>query len=232
MSVAVIIPALNEEESIGQVLAAIPTDVIDEIIVVDGGSRDDTVAIAQAGGARVVHEPQRGYGRACATGAAAAQGDVVLFLDADGADDPAQIPDLLAPILGGQADMVLGSRLAGEIAPGAMPWHQRFGNWLAARLIRHLYGLPLTDLSPFRAVRRELLLRLEMKEMTYGWPTEMIVKAARRGWRVVEMPVRYRPRLGGRSKISGTVRGTALATYHILRTIFYHCCGTGATLVE
>jgi len=230
LSVAVIIPALNEEESIGQVLAAIPTDVIDEIIVVDGGSRDDTVAIAQAGGARVVHEPQRGYGRACATGAAAAQGDVVLFLDADGADDPAQIPDLLAPILGGQADMVLGSRLAGEIAPGAMPWHQRFGNWLAARLIRHLYGLPLTDLSPFRAVRRELLLRLEMKEMTYGWPTEMIVKAARRGWRVVEMPVRYRPRLGGRSKISGTVRGTALATYYILWTIFYHCCGTGATL--
>ena len=142
------------------------------------------------------------------------------FLDADGADDPAQLPDLLAPILAGQADLVLGSRLAGEIAPGAMPWQQRFGNRLAAWLIRRLYGLPLTDLSPFRAVGRASLLRLEMEEMTYGWPTEMIVKAARAGWRVVEAPVRYRPRLGGRSKISGTLRGTVLAAYYILRTIF------------
>ncbi len=225
LSVAVIIPALNEEESIGQVLAAIPVGVADEIIVVDGGSSDDTVAIARAGGARVVHQPRRGYGRACAAGVAAAQGDVVLFLDADGADDPVQIPNLLAPILDEQADMVLGSRLAGEVTAGAMPWHQRFGNWLAAGLIRFLYGLPLTDLSPFRAVSRQSLLGLEMEEMTYGWPTEMIVKAARRGWRVVETPVRYRPRLGGRSKISGTVRGTALATYHILWTIFRYARG-------
>ena len=142
-------PALNEEESIGQVLAAIPTGVADEVIVVDGGSSDGTVAVARAGGARVIHEPRRGYGRACATGLAAARGDVVLFLDADGADDPGQIPDLLLPILTGRADMVLGSRLAGEIASGAMPWHQRFGNWLAAWLIRRLYGLPLTDLAPF-----------------------------------------------------------------------------------
>jgi hypothetical protein len=127
--------------------------------------------------------------------------------------------------------MVLGSRLAGETAPGrllsegAMPWHQRFGNQLAAWLIRRLYGLPITDLSPFRAVDREHLLGLEMEEMRYGWPTEMIVKASRRGWRVVEIPVPYRPRMGGRSKISGTVRGTALATYDILRTIFRYACG-------
>jgi glycosyltransferase involved in cell wall biosynthesis len=225
LSVTVIIPALNEEESIGQALAGIPADVVDEILVVDGGSSDGTVSIARAGGARVVHEPRRGYGRACATGVRAASGDIVLFLDADGADDPSQIPDLLAPMLGGRADMVLGSRLAGKIAPGAMPWHQRFGNQLAAWLIRRLYGLPLTDLSPFRAVDRELLLGLEMKEMSYGWPTEMIVKASRRGWHVVEIPVRYRPRMGGRSKISGTVRGTALATYYILRTIFRYARG-------
>ena len=231
MSVTAIIPALNEEESIGQVLAAIPAGVVDEILVVDGGSSDGTVAIAQAEGARVIHEPRRGYGRACATGVAAARGDIVLFLDADGADDPSQIPDLLAPMLRGRAGMVLGSRLAGEITPGcllsagAMPWHQRFGNQLAAWLIRRLYGLPLTDLSPFRAVDRELLLGLEMEEMSYGWPTEMIVKASRRGWHVVEIPVRYRPRMGGRSKISGTVRGTALATYYILRTIFRYARG-------
>jgi glycosyltransferase involved in cell wall biosynthesis len=225
LSVAVVIPALNEEESIGQVLAAIPAGVADEVIVVDGGSSDATVVLAEASGARIVHEPRRGYGRACASGIAATRSDVVIFLDADGADDPAQIPDLLVPILSGKADMVLGSRLAGEIAPDAMPWHQRFGNWLAAWLIRRLYGLPVTDLSPFRGVGREALLRLNMEEMTYGWPTEMIVKAARAGWWVVETPVRYRPRLGGRSKISGTVRGTVLATYHILRTIFRYARG-------
>ena len=220
MSVTVIVPALNEEESIGRVLAAIPAGVADEVIVVDGGSGDSTVAIARAGGARIVHELRRGYGRACAAGVDAALGDILSFLDADGADDPGQISDLLTPILAGDADMVLGSRFAGEMAPHSMLWHQRFGNLLAAWLIRHLYGLPLTDLSPFRAVRRELLLELAVENMTYGWPTEMIVKAARRGWRIVEVPVRCRARLGGRSKISGTLRGTILATYHILCTIF------------
>jgi hypothetical protein len=145
---------------------------------------------------------------------------VIVFLDADGADDPMQIPELLTPILAGQADMALGSRLAGEMASDAMPWHQRLGNWLSAWLIRRLYGLPITDLAPFRAIDREKLLALGMREMTYGWPTEMIVKAARQGWRIVEIPARYRPRLGGRSKISGTFRGTLLATYYILWTIF------------
>ena len=168
----------------------------------------------------VVSELRRGYGRACAAGVEAAQGEILLFLDADGADDPSQIADLLSPVLEGRAEIVLGSRLAGEMERDAMPWHQRLGNLLAAWLIRRLYGLSLTDLSPFRAVRREPLLRLVMADMTYGWPTEMIAKAGRRGWRIVEVPVRYRARLGGRSKISGTLRGTILAAYHILWTIF------------
>jgi glycosyltransferase involved in cell wall biosynthesis len=230
LSVSIVIPALDEEESIGQVLTAIPRDGIGEIIVVDGGSTDDTATIARAAGARVICEPRRGYGRACAAGVAAASGDIILFLDADGADDPGQIPDLLAPILAGEADVVLGSRLAGNMAPDAMPWHQRFGNWLAARLIRWLYGLPLTDLSPFRAIRRESLLALGMEELTHGWPTEMIVKAARGGWRIAEVPVHYRARSGGRSKISGTVRGTILAAYHILRTIFLYARGKGPSV--
>ena len=219
MFVTVILPALNEEASISQVLSEIPASVVDEVIVVDGGSTDRTVAIAQASGATVVHEPRRGYGRACATGVDAAQGEVVVFVDADGADDPRQIPELVAPVLANQAEMALGSRLAGQVEAGAMPWHKWFGNWLSAGLIRVLYGLPLTDLSPFRAVVRRRLLDLGMREMTYGWPTEMIVKAARDHWRVVEMPARYRPRLGGRSKISGTFKGTVLAAWYILWTI-------------
>jgi glycosyltransferase involved in cell wall biosynthesis len=220
LSVSVIIPTLNEEASIGVVLAAIPPGSATEVIVVDGGSSDRTVEVAQAAGARVIHEPQRGYGRACATGLAAARTDVVVFLDGDGADDPSQIPDLLAPMRSKKVDMVLGSRLAGRMSSDAMPWHQRFGNWLAAGLIRGLYRLPITDLSPFRAVNRERLVALGMEEMTYGWPTEMIVKAARRDWRIVEVPVRYRARLGGSSKISGTLKGTVLATYYILWTVF------------
>ncbi|MBN2501222.1 MAG: glycosyltransferase family 2 protein, partial [Anaerolineales bacterium] len=178
LTVSVVIPALNEAASIGAVLAAIPSTSVAEVIVVDGGSTDDTVAIARQAGARVMTEKQRGYGRACATGVAASSSNVVIFLDADGADDPTQIEKLLVPILSAEADMVLGSRLAGEIAPGAMPWHQRFGNWLSALLFRVLYCLPITDLSPFRAITRVALLELDMREMTYGWPTEMIAKAS------------------------------------------------------
>ncbi len=219
MQISVILPALNEAESIPQVLAEIPRLPGLEILVVDGGSSDGTPALAEKGGARVIHEPRRGYGQACYTGVLAAQGEMVAFLDADGADDPRQLLELVEPLLRGEADMVLGSRLAGGVPAGAMPWHQRAGNWLAAGMIHRLYGLPLTDLSPFRAVRRQKLLALNMVEMTYGWPTEMIVKAARSGWRIRELPVRYRLRLGGRSKISGTLRGTVLATYFILNTI-------------
>jgi glycosyltransferase involved in cell wall biosynthesis len=220
MQVSMIIPAINEERSLEQVLAAIPGDVVSEIILVDGGSTDRTVSVAERAGAMVVHEPRRGYGLACATGVKRASGEVVVFMDADGADDPGQIHDIISPLQDEQVDMVLGSRLAGHIAPGAMPWHQRFGNWISAALIRALYGLTITDLSPFRAVRRNKLLALDMQEMTYGWPTEMITKAARKGWRIVEIPVNYHPRLAGDSKISGTFHGTLWATFHILRTIF------------
>lgn len=219
MQISVILPALNEAGSIAQVLAEIPRLPDLEILLVDGGSSDGTPAIAANAGARVIHQPIRGYGRACYTGAVEARGEIVAFLDADGADDPRQLPALIEPLLAGRAEMVLGSRLAGGLAPGAMPWHQQAGNRLAAALIRRIYHLPLTDLSPFRTVLKSELLALNMVEMTYGWPTEMIVKAVRRGWRVLELPVPYRPRLGGRSKISGTLRGTILATYYILNTI-------------
>jgi glycosyltransferase involved in cell wall biosynthesis len=219
MNTAVIIPAINEEESIGHVLAAIPSGVISEIIVVDGGSHDRTVEIANAMGARVIHQPEPGYGLACATGVRNTDCELLVFMDADGADDPAQISKLLTPILDGRADMVLGSRLAGGISSGAMLWHQKLGNHISASLIRWLYGLQVTDLSPFRSIRRHALLDMEMQEMTYGWPTEMIVKSARYNIPVVEIPVPYRPRFGGKSKISGTLRGSLLATYYILTTI-------------
>jgi glycosyltransferase involved in cell wall biosynthesis len=222
MKVSVILPALNEAESIAQVLIDIPRLPGLEILVVDGGSTDGTPGIAEKSGARVISEPCRGYGQACYTGTLEARGEIVAFLDADGADDPRQLPGLVEPLFRGEAEMVLGSRLAGGIPPGAMPWHQQAGNRLAAGMIRRLYGLPLTDLSPFRAVLRRELLALNMAEMTYGWPTEMIVKAARQGWRIRELPVRYRPRSGGQSKISGTLRGTVLATYHILHTILHY----------
>ena len=144
-------------------------DLLSEIILVDGGSSDRTIDIAREHGARVVQEPRRGYGRACATGVAHAQGEIVIFLDADGADDPSQIPNLITPIIKEGVDLVLGSRLAGNIYPGAMPWHQKFGNQLSAGLIRLIYGLPISDLSPFRSVLRSKLLELDMQEMTYGY---------------------------------------------------------------
>ena len=224
VKISVIIPTLNEAESIAAVLAAIPSEA-GEVLVVDSGSSDGTPEIARQAGARVIAEPRRGYGYACAAGLRAAQGTVVVFLDGDGADDPAYLLELAGPVLAGQAEMALGSRLRGRLAAGAMPWHQRFGNWLSAGLIRGLYGLAVTDLSPYRAVRRSALLELEMREMTYGWPTEMIVRAARAGWRIREIPVCYRPRLGGRSKISGTLKGTLLATVFILGTILRYAWG-------
>jgi glycosyltransferase involved in cell wall biosynthesis len=227
LDATLVIPALDEEESLGYVLEAVDMDLLSEIILVDGGSSDRTIDIARQYGARTIQETRRGYGRACATGVAHAQGEIIIFLDADGADDPSQIPDLITPIIKEGVDMVLGSRLAGNIYPGAMPWHQKFGNQLSAGLIRLIYGLPISDLSPFRSVLRSKLLELDMQEMTYGWPTEMITKSARKGWRIQEVPVDYHPRIGGRSKISGTVRGTILATYYILRTIIKYSGSKG-----
>jgi glycosyltransferase involved in cell wall biosynthesis len=227
ITVAALIPTLNEAQSIASVLAAIPPQTVDEVIVIDGGSTDNTVTVAQTEGARTILELRHGYGRACARGAAEAHSDVLVFLDGDGADDPAQIPELLQPLLDGQADLVIGSRLTGAAAPGTMPWHQQQGNRIATWCIRRLYGVQLTDLGPFRAIRRQVLLDLDMQDMTYGWPTEMIVKAARSGLRIVETPVHNYPRTAGRSKISGTVRGTVLATWHILGTIARYAAAQG-----
>jgi hypothetical protein len=177
------------------------------------------MAAATTHGARVLQEPRRGS-RACAPAPPA--GEIVLFLDADGAADPREIGNLLPPIADGRADLVLGSRLTGPIPAGAMPWHQKVGNRLSARLVRLFYHQALTDLGPFRAVRRARLLDIRLDDLTYGWPTEMIVRGAGAGWRIAEVPVSCRPRTAGQSKISGSVRGTALATWHILRTIARH----------
>jgi glycosyltransferase involved in cell wall biosynthesis len=224
--VSVIIPALNEAGNIRhlvqEVLASIPATVL----VVDNGSQDATASEALAAGARLVSEPRRGYGYACAAGVAAAQGaDVLVFMDGDYSFLPADLPRLLEPILADQADLVLGSRLQGGIAPGAMPPHQRWGNRLAAWLVKRLYGLQLTDLGPYRAIRRPWLLRLNMREMTYGGPTEMIVKAARGGARICEVPVSYQGRFAGRSKVSGTLRGTLLAAWFILGVTLRYAWG-------
>jgi glycosyltransferase involved in cell wall biosynthesis len=217
MRVAVIIPALNEAGNIERLVQEVVAVAPVRVIVVDNGSTDGTGQAAQRAGAQVVYEQRRGYGFACAAGVAAARGvDLIAFLDGDFSFLPSELPVVLAPLLAGQADLVLGSRMRGQIAPGAMPPHQRFGNWLVARLMRLLYRLPLTDLSPYRAIRADLLAQLAMREMTYGWPTEMMVKAARHGARLVEVPVSYHPRRAGRSKVSGTVRGTLLATWYIL----------------
>jgi len=213
--VVAIIPARNEEGAIGKVVAALPRDLVRRVIVVDNGSTDRTADVARAAGATVVPLTQPGYGRACATGVAAAgDAEIILFLDGDYSDFPEEAPLLLAPILANEADLVIGSRLRGRREPGALPPHQLFGNWLVSGLMRLLYGVQVTDLGPFRAIRAELLASLAMEQMTYGWPSEMMVKSARRGARIAEVPVSYRKRIG-RSKISGTVRGTILATYYI-----------------
>jgi glycosyltransferase involved in cell wall biosynthesis len=221
--VSIIIPTHNEAEAIARVLGDLPSDLVTEVIVVDSNSTDATREIAASMGARVIQEPRRGYGRACLTGLAAANSpDVVVFLDGDYSDRPAELPILLAPIFDGRADITLGSRLQQRHSAGALPWHQVLGNRLAARLIRFLYGLKITDLGPFRAARADVLHALALEETTYGWAVEMILKGTLAGFRVVEIPVSYYPRIG-KSKISGTLKGTVGAAWFILSLIVrYH----------
>ncbi len=220
MQIAVIIPALNEASNISELVKETLAQPIHRVIVVDNGSTDGTDEMARRAGAEVVTEPRRGYGFACAAGVAAADADALVFMDGDHSFLPSQLPLVIAPLMEGRADLALGSRVLGHIARGAMLPQQKFGNALAAALMRWLYGLSVTDLGPFRAIRRETLLAFNMQEMTFGWPTEMTVKAARRHLRVVEVPVSYHPRRAGQSKVSGTVQGTLLAGYHILNVIF------------
>ena len=217
--VSVVIPTYNEAQAIDLVLADLALDLVTEVIIVDSNSNDGTPEIAANSGARVIQEPRRGYGRACLTGLAAASSpDVVVFLDGDYSDRPSELPILLAPIIEGRADITLGSRLGKQNSAGALPWHQAFGNRLAASLIKVLYGLDISDLGPFRAGRTEVLRGLDLEETTYGWAVEMVLKGTIAGLRVVEVPVSYYPRIG-KSKISGTLKGTLGATWFILSLI-------------
>jgi glycosyltransferase involved in cell wall biosynthesis len=217
--VSVIIPTHNEAQAIGRVLADLPSHLVTEVIVVDSNSTDGTPDLARKMGAQIIQEPRRGYGRACLTGLANTQNpDVVVFLDGDYSDRPSELPIILAPIIEGRADITLGSRFGGKSHAGALPWHQSFGNRVAASLIRLLYGVKVSDLGPFRAGRAEALRALALEETTYGWAVEMIVKGAIAGFRIVEVPVSYYPRIG-KSKISGTVKGTMGAAWFILSRI-------------
>ena len=221
MQVGIIIPARNEAGALGRVLAEIPRTLVHEIVIVDNGSTDETASVARQGGARVVAEPIPGYGRACLAGFSALSPsvDVVVFLDGDHSDDASELPMLLAPIANGQADLVIGSRVH-HAEPGSLMLQQRLGNRLACWLMHRYFGVRYTDLGPFRAIRRSVLESLGMTDLAYGWTVEMQAKAAVRRLRIVEVPVRYRSRIG-RSKISGTLRGTICAGWAIVTTILH-----------
>jgi len=219
--ISVVIPALNEEEPIAEVVReVIATGTPREVIVVDNGSTDRTAERARSAGARVVSAP-RGYGRACAAGVAALSDecDLIVFLDGDGSDVPRFIPSLVEPIMSGTKDFVIGSRTRGKCEPGSMNAQQIFAGYLAGLLIRMLYRVRYTDMCPFRAIRRDSLAQLGMREETYGWNLEMQMKAASAGVRILEMPVDHRCRKGGESKVSGTLRGTFVASLRILATL-------------
>jgi glycosyltransferase involved in cell wall biosynthesis len=216
--VVVVIPTFNEAESIATVVAEIPRDVVGRVIVADGGSRDGTAEKADRAGAEVI-AVGRGYGLACLKGAQAAlAGDIIVFMDGDGADDPAAIATLVAPIRSGAFDFVIASRALGEREPGSMAWHQLVAGRIAGVLTRLLYGVRYTDMCALRAIRRDTLLALGMRELTYGWNLEMQMRVARAGLRVLEVPVGYRRRIGGQSKVAGSLRGSVRAGVKIIST--------------
>lgn len=219
--VAIVIPALNEENALRHLLPEISPSIAQWVIVADNGSTDGTAVVAQSSGAIVASEPTRGYGRNCLAGfkkACSLGADIVIFIDGDGSDDPADLPMMLAPLIEGYADLVIGSRVSNRSERGAIPPQARFGNWLVSRMIRILYGVRLSDIGSFRVIHCSALETLHMNEMTFGWPVEMLVKAARANYRIVELPIHYRQRSHGRSKVAGTIVGSAKAAYYMLRT--------------
>ncbi len=215
MKLSVIIPAFNEEQAIGEVVRAVPKDRIHDVVVVDNGSTDNTASQASLAGARVVFEPRPGYGSACLAGAqAAADADLLVFLDGDRSDDPRQLEMVAGPVMDDRADLVIGSRIKGILEKGAMPLHGRLGNRLIVSILRLLYGANISDIGSFRAIKSKTLFSLKMEQMTYGWPVEMVVKGARQGLRIQSVPIHYRRRIG-KSKVTGTIRGTILTTYYM-----------------
>jgi glycosyltransferase involved in cell wall biosynthesis len=219
--VSVIIPALDEEETIVDVVSSVPCETADEVIVIDNGSADCTAERASSAGARVVEEPRQGYGRACAAGVRALSPDceIVVFLDGDGSDCPDLMDHLVKPIREGRYDLVIGSRTRGRRERGSLNFQQLFAGRAVGLMLRALYGVRYTDMCPFRAIRRDALEHLGMREQTYGWNLEMQMRAARAGLRILEVPVNHRRRRGGESKVSGTLRGTFLAGTRILATL-------------
>jgi len=233
--VAIVIPALNEEDAIPPLIAEIPPAFAQWIIVIDNGSTDATAAVARGAGAIVASEPTRGYGRACLKGLQTAKSlgaDILIFMDGDGSDDPADLSMMLASISEGRADLTIGSRISKRAERGAILAQARLGNWLVSHMIRTLYGARIHDIGSFRGIRCSALEALQMREMTFGWPVEMVVKAARAGYRIIELPIHYRRRSHGQSKVAGTILGSVKAAYYMLSTTLRYAGTRGVSGVK